>query len=40
MKRIEEKVSAEINHSINIIINWIKVILKTKQEKVANFVTS
>ena len=34
MKRIEEKVSLEINHSINIIINWIKVIFKSKQEKV------
>ncbi|XP_063693944.1 exocyst complex component 5-like [Bolinopsis microptera] len=33
MKRIEEKVSNEINHSINIIINWIKVIFKSKQEK-------
>lgn len=34
MKRIEEKVSIEINHSINMIINYIKLILKSKQEKV------
>ena len=35
MKRIEAKISCEINHSLNVVINWIKSILKSKQEKVS-----
>ena len=37
MKRTEEKISNEINFSLNVITNWVKVILKSKQEKVCYF---